>query len=438
MEELQIHSTGILPDRIKNLTLSPDGRYLCATGLNLNYILVFDLHKHQPFAEKGEFDLQKQQLFEEKEEFDLQNEKFFEEDNFLKIQEDKIVTSVAISSNYVCVGFIDGEVKLRNIENIRLVTILNDAHDPNENGEFLDENNKPFMVNSVKISPDETKIISGFGNGFVKLFDNTKEEPFGEQYDSPILSVLFSNNGRHFYTLPEAIGLEEEEKKSRVYVKDSNDFKDKGYFIVNVHPYNVTSLGMCSSNFITAIYNKWHQDLENEDDRGEWITQAYVIDPRNHYKTHEIDPLGRGGVLTSFSSVGEYFCACYSEDGLVFFEADPQFYGYYKPKLKINQPDDEKNPDDRFFCCAFSPDGHHIFLGGKKITMILNPIKHWTPGVLVSSRVQQTIMAFFLCNTAFPKGIPINQGIPVMTHFQYYKFLSEDSKENPNPITLWD
>jgi WD40 repeat protein len=407
MENLQIESSGILVEDeahpIENLTFSPDGRYLCATCRNWKYIWVFDLQKHQPFAEMGEFD--------------LQNKTPFKENNFLKIQEDKIVTSVAISSlAFICVGFIDGELKLLNIKDPNWVIRLNDAHGPNENGEFLDADLNPVIVNSVKISPDGTKILSGFGNGFVRLVDGTKEERYEHKYDSPILSVLFSNKGDVFYTAS---------KDGIIYIKDSNSFQDKGLF--KTEPgYGFSTMCMSpDSKYIYAICTEQAQH-----------SMLYLFDIEQKYQAISLDRIDRTERHnTSFSTDGKYFCACVFGHGLIFYLPNAKgFYSFeYDEGLHmwIKQAKDKAH---QFFCCSFSPDGKYLFLGGKKITINLNPMEYWNQSdhqelalMSASSSTQQSIMTFFLCNTDCPKKIPLHLRGNIMKHLRNYKFLPKDS-----------
>lgn len=392
MEDLQIHSSGVLVDEadlpIENFTFSFDGSYLGATCRASNYIWVFNLKNKSRL--EGPF----------------------------KITADNIVTSVAISSNFICAGFIDGKILIYNINDGNLVTTLKNADGVADGvGNFVDENDIPFIVHSVKFSPDGTKILSGFGDGFVRLFNITEnQEPpllYEHEYHSAIQSVLFSNDGNDFYTAP---------ADGNIYINNSTSFEEEG-IIKTLGGSSFSMLCMSpDSNYIYAIST----DYEEHSD-------VYLFDIKQNYKYIRLDQLQ--GYVSSVSTDGKYICSCSLSDGLIFYQVKPEDFDSWEMgnyKIRIEQA---KNKADIISCCAFSPSGEYLFLGGKKITINLNPMAIWNPEgqyALVennpSSAVSKTIMSFFLLNSAFKTKLPMMVNNDIFGHLKYYQLLQNNPR----------
>ena len=383
MEDLQIHSSGVLVDEagppIEKFTFSFDGSYLGATCRASNYIWVFNLNNEFPL------------------------------EHLFKITADNIVTSVAISSNFVCAGFIDGRIELYDLKNIQLKKTLKEP----------DGNFDPYVVvNSVKFSPDGTKILSGFGDGFVRLFNITEnqEPPFlyEHEYDFAITSVLFSNDGNDFYT---------SSADGNIYITNAMSFEEKGILRT---PGGSSFSTLCmspDSNYIYAISAEYQR----------LMSTVYLFDTKQNYKYILLDHID--GYVSSVSTDGKYFCACSLFEGLIFYQVKPEDFDSWEVgnyKIRIKQA---KNKADIISCCAYSPDGKYLFLGGKKITMNLNPMAYWTPSghdELVkanpSSSVRNNIMSFFLVNSAFDPKLPTMVNNFIFGHLKYYQLLQNNPR----------
>lgn len=382
MEDLQIHSSGVLVDEagppIEKFTFSFDGSYLGATCRASNYIWVFNL--------KNEFPLE----------------------HLFKITADNIVTSVAISSNFVCAGFIDGRIELYDLKNIQLKKTLKEP----------DGNFDPYVVvNSVKFSPDGTKILSGFGDGFVRLFHITEnqEPPFlyEQEYDLAITSVLFSNDGNDFYT---------SSADGNIYITNSMSFEETG--IIDT-PGGSSFSTLCmspDSNYIYAICTDY-----------ELHSDVYLFDIKQNYKYIQLDELD--GYVSSVSTDGKYICSCSLREGLLFYQVKPEDFDHWAMEDRKTKMKQVKKNADIISCCAYSPDGRYLILGGKKITINLNPMAYWTPDghdelfkTNQTSSVKKNIMAFFLSNDYFKTKVPLMINIRIFGHLTYFDLLRNNPK----------
>lgn len=392
MEDLQIHSSGVLVDEadlpIENFTFSFDGSYLGATCRASNYIWVFNLNNESPLEIP------------------------------LKITADNIVTSVAISSNFICAGFIDGKILIYNINDGNLVTTLKNADGVADGvGDFVDENDIPFIVHSVKFSPDGTKILSGFGDGFVRLFNITEnQEPpllYEHDYLTAIRSVLFSNDGNDFYTAP-ATG--------NIYITNSTSFEQKGILRTRCGSSFSTLCITPKSNYIYAISAEYQR----------LMSDVYLFDTKQGDKYILLDHIE--GYVSSISTDGEYFCACSLNSGLHFYQVKLEYYDPWDyGKLQALTLKQAKKEADKISCCAYSPDKKYLFLGGKKITKNLNPMATWKPeghDELVknnlSSSVRNNIMTFFLSNSAFTTKLPMMVNNYIFGHLKYYQLVDNN------------
>lgn len=401
MEDLQIHSSGVLVDEadppIEKFTFSFDGSYLGATCSASNYIWVFNLKNKSPLEIP------------------------------LKITADNIVTSVAISSNFICAGFIDGKILIYNINDGNLVTTLKNADGVADDvGDFVDENDIPFIVHSVKFSPDGTKILSGFGDGFVRLFNITEnQEPpllYEHKYDLAIRSVLFSNDGNDFYT---------SSADGNIYITNSMSFEQKGILRTRCGSSFSTLCITPKSNYIYAISAEYQRQR----------SEVYLFDTKQNDKPILSDIIE--GYVSSISTDGEYFCACSLTLGLIFYQVpltlkledyDQENYDHMNyGKFRVLDVKQARKEADKISCCAYSPDGKYLFLGGKKITKNLNPMAIWNPeghAELVknnsSSSVRNNIMTFFLSNSAFTTKLPMMVNNYIFGHLKYYQLVDNN------------
>ena len=382
MEDLQIHSSGVLVDEadlpIENFTFSFDGSYLGATCRASNYIWVFNLNNEFPL------------------------------EHLFKITADNIVTSVAISSNFICAGFIDGRIELYDLKNIQLKKTLKEP----------DGNFDPYVVvNSVKFSPDGTKILSGFGDGFVRLFNITEnQEPpllYEHEYDLAITSVLFSNDGNDFYT---------SSADGNIYITNSMSFEEKGILRTRCGSSFSTLCMSPDSNYIYAISAEYQR----------LMSDVYLFDTKQNDKYILLDHIE--GYVSSISTDEKYFCACSLNSGLHFYQVKPKYYDHWDyGKLQALTLKQAKKEADKISCCAYSPDGKYLFLGGKKITKNLNPMAIWNPeghAELVknnpSSSVRNNIMTFFLSNSAFTTKLPMMVNNYIFGHLKYYQLVDNN------------
>ena len=393
MEALQIHSSGVLVDEvivgnedevdnqdhlITNLSFSFDGKYLVASCGARKYIWVFNLNN----------------------EFSLEGP--------LKITADNIVTSVAISSNFVCAGFIDGIIIIYDLKNIQLKKTLK-------------EPNEWISVNSVKFSPDGTKILSGFGDGFVRLYDIAENSVLYEEKftNFEIRSVCFSNLGKVFYATSSS------KTRSKIYIINPPSFE-----IVDFK-FRLDDLCMSpDSNYICGIGLK---DRQN----------GFLVLFNTKQNFDSIVLYQPSGLLTSVSTDGEYICGCSSYEGLIFYKLNPKDFSRTdfisgnwgnsdNLKLKIGQA---KEKIDIISCCAYSPDGKYLFLGGKKITKNLNPMAYWTPArhdelfqKNHSSAILTPIMSFFLLNDELKPKVPTMINNRIFEHFTYSDLLRRNPR----------